>query len=67
MNQDLAAAQAYILRANRRIAKERSLAARSPNQETIDTVRDLVEVLKILRANVEHRQRCLRVAENHRR
>jgi hypothetical protein len=59
---DLAAAKAYVLQANRRIEKERRLAARSANRKTIATVLDLVEVLTILRANVEDRQRRLRIA-----
>jgi hypothetical protein len=38
------------------------LATRTPNPETKATVRDLVKVLTILRANVEDRQRRLEVA-----
>jgi hypothetical protein len=64
---DLAAAEAYILQANRRIEKERRLAVRTGNRETIATVLDLVEVLTILRANVEDRQRRLRIANKQRR
>jgi hypothetical protein len=67
VDQDLAAADAYIRQANRRIAKERALADRTANQQTKTTVRDLIEVLTLLRANVEDRQRSLRSASKHRR
>jgi len=66
VEQDLAAADAYIRRANRRIAKERALADRTANPETKATVRDLIEVLAILRANVEDRQRDLLTASKDR-
>jgi hypothetical protein len=67
VDQDLAAADAYIRQANRRIAKERALADRTANPQTKTTVRDLIEVLTLLRANVEDRQRSLRSASKHRR
>ena len=66
VEQDLAAADAYIRQANRRIAKERALADRTANPETKATVRDLIEVLTILRANVEDRQRYLLTASKDR-
>jgi hypothetical protein len=59
VDQDLAAADAYIRQANRRIAKERALVDRTANPKTKATVRDLIEVLTILRSNVEDRQRSL--------
>ena len=67
VEQDLAAADTYIRQTNRRIAKERALADRTTNPETKATVRDLIEVLTILRENVEDRQRSLLIANKHRR
>jgi len=46
-------AEVYIERANRRIAKQRHLIARSRNPLTVAATQDLVEVLAALLANVE--------------
>ena len=54
LRKDIAGGEAYISRANRLIGKHRSLIARSQNQETISTAQDVVEVLTVLLASVEH-------------
>jgi hypothetical protein len=56
LKQDIASAEAYIARANRRIGKQRRLIDRSLNQQTVTTARDLVGILSALLVNVE-RQR----------
>ena len=57
LRKDIAAGEAYISRANRLIGKHRLLIARSRNQETISTAQDVVEVLTVLLASVEHQHR----------
>ena len=54
LRKDIAGGEAYISRANRLIGKHRGLIARSRNQETISTAQDVVEVLTVLLASVEH-------------
>jgi hypothetical protein len=53
LREDIAGGEAYISRANRLIGKHRGLIARSRNEETISTARDVVEVLTVLLASVE--------------
>jgi hypothetical protein len=59
LKQDIASAQVYMSRTNRRIEKQRHLIGRSRNVQTVATARDLVEVLTALLANVEHRHQRL--------
>ena len=59
LKQNIAGAEVYVARANRRIGKARRLIGRSPNGETVATARELVEVLTTLLANVEYRHRQL--------
>jgi hypothetical protein len=59
LKEERAAAEVYIARADRRIAKERGLIDRSRNPETIAIAQELVEVLTILRDNVKHHRREL--------
>ena len=61
LKQDIAGAEVYMARANRRIGKARHLIGRSPNGQTVATAGELVEVLTALLANVEHRHRQLRL------
>jgi hypothetical protein len=66
MKRDFSGAEVYIARANRLIEKHRGLIGRSRNQQNVAAARDVVEVLTILRANVEHRYRRLqRNADRH--
>ena len=51
--QNVAGAEAYIVRASRRIEKQRYLIGRSRNQQTVAIAQDLVVVLSALLANVE--------------
>jgi hypothetical protein len=60
VNQNIASAKVYISRTNRRIEKQRHLIERSRNAQTVATVRDLVEVLTALLANVERRHQRLK-------
>ena len=53
LQRDKASAEAYIARANRRIGKQRYLIDRSRNPQTVDTARELVDVLSALLFNVE--------------
>jgi hypothetical protein len=53
LREDIAGGEAYISRTNRLIGKHRGLIARSRNEETISTARDVVEVLIVLLASVE--------------
>ena len=55
IKQDIASATVYMSRTNRRIEMQRRLIARSRNAKTVATARDLVDVLTVLLANVEHR------------
>jgi len=57
LREDIAGGEAYISRANRLIGKHRGLIARSGNQKTISTAQDVVQVLTVLLANVEHQRR----------
>ena len=59
LKEERVAADNYIARANRRIAKERGLISRSRNPETVAIAKELVEVLTILCSNVEHHRRYL--------
>ena len=59
LKQDIASAQVYMSRTNRRIEKQRHLIGRSRNEQTVATARDLIEVLTALLANVEHRHQRL--------
>ena len=64
LKQEIAGAEAYMSRTNRRIEKQRHLIGRSRNEQTVATARDLVDVLTALLANVEYRhQRLLHQAE----
>ena len=54
LRKDIAGGEAYISRVNRLIGKHRGLIARSRNQQTISTARDVVEVLTVLLPSVEH-------------
>jgi hypothetical protein len=54
LREDIAGGEAYISRANRLIGKHRGLMARSRNQETISIAQDVIEVLTVLLASVEH-------------
>ena len=56
LQQDIASAEAYIARANRRIGKQWHLIDRSSNEQTVATARDLVDVLSVLLINVERQQ-----------
>jgi hypothetical protein len=56
LQQDIASAEAYIARANRRIGKQRHLIDRSRNEQTVATARDLVDILSALLMNVVERQ-----------
>ena len=60
LKQDIASAETYISRTNRRILKQRHLMAHSPNGQTVAIARDVVFVLTALLANVEHRRQRLR-------
>jgi hypothetical protein len=55
--QDFRGAETYIARADRLIEKHRGLIGRSHNRQNVATARDLVNVLSVFRANVEHRHR----------
>jgi hypothetical protein len=57
MKQDFTGAEAYIARANRLIEKHRGLIGRSRNRQNVAAARDLVDVLMMFRANVEHQYR----------
>jgi len=59
VKQDIADAKVYMARTNRRIERQRHLIERSRNAQTVATARDLVEVLTVLLANVEHRHQRL--------
>jgi len=59
VKQDIASAKVYMARTNRRIERQRHLIERSRNAQTVATARDLVEVLTVLLANVEHRHQRL--------
>lgn len=59
LKQDIAGAEAYITRANRRIEKQRGLIGRSRDPAIVATAQDLVDVLTTLRANVEHQHQRL--------
>ena len=57
LRKDIAGGEAYISRANKLIRRHCGLIARSRNQETISTAQDVVEVLTVLLASVEHQYR----------
>jgi hypothetical protein len=59
LKRDIARAEAYITRANRRIGKHRHLIGHSPDRQTVATAREVVEVLTTLLVNVEHQHRRL--------
>lgn len=61
LKEDIAGAEVYMARANRRIRKARQLIGHSPNGQTVATAGELVEVLTALLANVEHRHQQLRL------
>jgi hypothetical protein len=61
LKQDIAGTEVYMARANRRIGKQRRLMERSPNQQTIATAQEVIEVLTTLLVNVEHRHRRLQL------
>jgi hypothetical protein len=67
LREDIAGGEAYISRANKLIDKHRHLIARSRNQETISIAQDVIEVLTILLASVEHQQRRWMEARSARR
>jgi len=67
LRKDIAGGEAYINRANRLIGKHRGLIARSRNRETISTAQDVVGVLTVLRASVEHQYRRRMEAKSARR
>ena len=59
LKQDMAGAEAYIARANRRIEKQHGLITRSRDRETVAVAEDLVVILTTLRENVERRRHQL--------
>jgi hypothetical protein len=59
LKQDVASAEAYISRANRRIARQHKLITRSRDRETVAVAEDLMVILSTLRANVERRREQL--------
>jgi hypothetical protein len=63
LKQDIAGAEVYIARANRRIGKHRHLIEHSPNRQTVDRARDVIDVLTILLLNVEHQHHRLHTTQ----
>jgi len=59
LKQDIARAEVYVARANRRIGKQRYLIEHSPNRQTVDRAREVIDVLTILLLNVEHQHHRL--------
>ena len=59
LKQNIAGAEVYIARANRRIGKQRYLIVHSPNRQTVDRAREVIDVLTILLLNVEHQRHRL--------
>ena len=56
LKQDMAGAEAYIARANRRIEKQHGLITRSRDRETVAAAEELVVILTTLRESVERRR-----------
>jgi hypothetical protein len=63
LQHEIARADAYIARTNRRIKKHQDLMRRSRSDQTIVITGDLVTVLAVFRSNVENRRRYLRETE----
>jgi hypothetical protein len=67
LREDIAGGEAYVSRANRLIGKHRGLIKRSRNLQTKSTAEDVVEVLTVLLASVEHQHQRRMEAESARR